>query len=272
MTVYYKRIVVDPDTLKYDKLAGVYRRADTAPWNPERWNGKEWKDYPPLYDASGINGDDDYHVITEDEATMLMGVAETKARKPSKQAVAIAEAADKKRVTPELVQSAFIDTWRKSTMGLPESDLLQKVAARTFGHNAPKSLGDVEMNWDLLYPMGALYNITQEALKKRGYTREETIPVYHPYVPKEGVPKTWAKGDEVRIYVNPLTSWTTSIQEAAQYASFLSSPGSPGFVLKSYVPMSSIVSTPRTGIGEPDTHEVVLAGGEYVALVELRFQ
>jgi hypothetical protein len=73
MTVYYKRIVVDPKTLEYTKLAGVYRREDEVPWNPERWNGEAWEDYPPLYDASGINGYHDYHVISEEEAKRLMG-------------------------------------------------------------------------------------------------------------------------------------------------------------------------------------------------------
>ena len=70
MTIYYKRLRTDPVTMKYNKLVGVYRFVRGL--NPERWDGVNWEDYPPLFDASGINGDHDYHIISEKEAAILM--------------------------------------------------------------------------------------------------------------------------------------------------------------------------------------------------------
>lgn len=193
-----------------------------------------------------------------------------KPKKPSPQAVAIAKAAKKKKVTPEIVQADLIDPWLQSVFGTPASQRLQKIAARTFGYRDPAGTEEMDINWQLLYPMGELYNITQNALEKLGYQREQTIEVYHPYIPKDATPKGWKKGQEVRIKLLPLSSWTTSIQEAAKFASYLASSGTPAMVLKTFVPVGSVISTPETGIGVPGTHEVVLGGGEYEAIVELK--
>jgi hypothetical protein len=192
-------------------------------------------------------------------------------KEPSPQAKAIAKKADRKGVTAERIQEAFIDAWNEATMGTPASDLLQKIASRTFGHRTPPELEETEMDWNLLYPMGEMYNITQEGLKKRGYSKDQTVPVYRPYIPSEARPKQWRKGEEVRIMLNPLTSWSTDIKDAATFAAYLASPTAPAFVLKTFIPISAIVSTPETGIGTKDSHEVVLAGGEYEAIIEARY-
>jgi hypothetical protein len=190
------------------------------------------------------------------------------ASKQSDIAKQIAERVDREDVTADMIQEQIIDAWNQATMGTPNADLLQKTAAKTFGHQYPDQLEDLEINWDMLYPIGEIYNITHEYLEERGFSEEETIPVYHPYIPSGAAPKKWKEGQEVRIKLNPLTSWSFDINEAAKVASYLSSPSTPGFVLKTFIPVRSIVSMPNTGFGLEGTKEVVLAGGEYEAIVE----
>jgi hypothetical protein len=187
----------------------------------------------------------------------------------SKQAEAIAKR--QKKADAAKIQRVLLDPWRVAVIGTPDSDALQKIAARTFGFPDPKGLEELKIDWDMLYPMGELYNETQDRLKAKGYQEQQTLPVYHPYIPKDAVPKQWKKGQQVRIFLLPLTSWTTDMQEAATFAAFFGTAGNPGFVLKTFIPVKSIVSTPATGMGIPGTHEVVLAGGEYEALVEAKF-
>jgi len=187
-------------------------------------------------------------------------------------AQAIAERVGMDDVDADLLMKTFFEPWNQSTGNSPASQHLQKVASKTFGFYVPKELEEMDINWDLLYPMGEMYNITQDHLLSKGFSEGETIPVYHPYVPTAAAPKQWSKGDEVRILLAPLTSWTTNIQDAVRFADFLGSQGSPAFVIKTFIPVKSIVSTPETGIGQPGTNEMVLAGGEYEGLVEAKFE
>ena len=175
------------------------------------------------------------------------------------------------KVDAEQIKKDLLSPWLASTMTTPASQQLQKVAARTFGHQEPKELKKLKIDWDLLMPMGGIYNITQEALKEQGFKENQTIPIYRPWSPTQGGAKGFEKGDEVRIKLNPLTSWTTDIKEALPVAEFFGTPTNPAYVLKTYVPIKSIVSTPHTGFGVPGTQEVITAGGEYEALVEARF-
>jgi hypothetical protein len=175
----------------------------------------------------------------------------------------------------EILQKILIP-WTVTVINSPESLSLQATTCRTFGHQPPGFMKEefdaATIHWDLIYAIGEMYNLTQEELTKSGdFTEYDTIPIYHPYVPQESTPKGWQEGDEVRIRLNPLTSWTRDIQEAAVFAEFLASPGSPGFVLKTFIPIRSIVSIPETGFGMPGTKEVIPAGGEYEAKVEVRF-
>jgi hypothetical protein len=186
-------------------------------------------------------------------------------------ATAIAERAGGK-ATAEDVQRDLLEPWLVTVFGTPASNQMQKVAARTFGFPDPPGMEELKINWQLLYPMGEMYNITQEYLAARGFKEWETVPVYRPYVPSEARPKQWQKGDEVRIKLLPLTSWTLDINEAVKVAEFLGAPGNPAFVLKTFIPIKSVVSTPNTGIGIPGTNEVVLAGGEYMAVAEQRYE
>jgi len=186
-------------------------------------------------------------------------------------ATAIAERAGGK-ATAEDVQRDLLEPWLTTVFGTPASNQMQKVAARTFGFPDPPGMEELKINWQLLYPMGEMYNITQEYLAARGFKEWETVPVYRPYVPSEARPKQWKKGDEVRIKLLPLTSWTLDISEAVKVAEFLGAPGNPAFVLKTFIPIKSVVSTPNTGIGIPGTNEVVLAGGEYVSLIEQKYE
>jgi hypothetical protein len=186
-------------------------------------------------------------------------------------AAAIADRAGGK-ATAEDVQRDLLEPWLTTVFGTPASNQMQKVAARTFGFPDPPGMEELQINWQLLYPMGEMYNITQEYLVARGFKEWETVPVYRPYVPTEARPKQWQKGDEVRIKLLPLTSWTLDISEAVKIAEFLGAPGNPAFVLKTFIPIKSVVSTPNTGIGIPGTSEVALAGGEYMAVVEQRYE
>lgn len=205
------------------------------------------------------------------EANALKAAAPTTPPSLDELAEAIAVAAETKKVDGPLVRQALLEPWLASVFGTPESNQLQKVAARTFGFPDPPGTEELQINWKLLYPMGALYNLTQAYLKARGFTEWQTVPVYRPYMPSEARTKQWQEGDEVRIKLLPLTSWTLVLSEAAQVAQALGTPSSPTLVLKTFIPISSIVSTPWTGIGIPGTGEVVLAGGEYEALVEKRY-
>ena len=178
--------------------------------------------------------------------------------------------------TAEDIKAKILAPWLTTTIASPGSLSLQATACRTFGHQPPGFMAEefeaATIHWDLLYAIGEMYNLTQDELTKSGdFSENDTIPIYHPYVPQESTPKGWQKGDEVRIRVNPLTSWTRDIQEAATFAEFLASPGSPGFVLKTFIPIKSIISIPETGFGMPGTKEVIPAGGEYEAIVEMRF-
>ena len=175
------------------------------------------------------------------------------------------------KVDADQIKKDLLEPWLVSTMSTPASKQLQKVAARTFGHSEPRELKDLKIDWDLLMPMGGIYNLTQDALKKQGFKETQRIPIYRPWSPKESGAKDFEKGDEVRIKLNPLTSWTTNINEALVFAEFLGSPTKPAYVIKTYIPIKSIVSTPHTGFGMPGTQEVIPAGGEYEALVEVRF-
>lgn len=187
-------------------------------------------------------------------------------------AQAIAERVNRDDVTPELVEEAFIIPWQQSTMNTPQSQQLQMVAAKTFGFQIPPEIEDVDINWDLLYPMGEMYNLTQEHLTGKGFSEGETIEVFHPYIPTAAVPKQWQKGDEVRIKLNPLTSWTMDIKEAIKFAEFLGAQGQPAFVIKTFIPVKSVVSLPETGIGLEGTSEIVLAGGEYEGIIEAKYE
>ncbi len=187
-------------------------------------------------------------------------------------AAAIADRANNKAVDAALVKSAFLEPWLQTVFGTPESNQLQKVTARTFGFPDPPGTEELDINWKLLYPMGEMYNITQDYLKERGFSEFQTVPVYRPYLPSEARPKQWQKDDEVRIRLLPLTSWTLNKADAVKVSQFLGSAGSPAFVLKTFIPIKSVVSTPNTGIGMPGTSEVVLAGGEYEAVVDERYE
>ncbi|MCK9602552.1 MAG: phosphatidylinositol 4-kinase, partial [Sphaerochaeta sp.] len=50
------------------------------------------------------------------------------------------------------------------------------------------------------------------------------------------------------------------------------SRSAPALVLKTFIPASCVISTALTGFGTPGTEELVLAGGEYEALVHQRFE
>ncbi|MFA4974455.1 MAG: hypothetical protein WC683_17755, partial [bacterium] len=193
---------------------------------------------------------------------------------PGPVAVKLAEEVGRDDVTAEMIQREIIDPWRMATIGTPASDRLQLLVARTFGHSYPKSLELLMkvLHWDLLYAIGQIYNDTEAFLQGKGFQRWQTIPVYHPYVTSHAVTKQWQVGDEVRIKLNPATSWSLDPTEAARVAMFLSSPGSPALVLKTFIPASCVISTARTGFGTPGTEELVLAGGEYEALVHQRFE
>jgi len=220
-------------------------------------------------DYVALEPDDGVFTIADDDPPILS--LDSKAT-PSltELATAIADRAGGK-ATAEDVQRDLLEPWLTSVFGTPASNQMQKVAARTFGFPDPAGTEELKINWQLLYPMGEMYNITQEYLKARGFNEWETVPVYHPYVPSEARPKQWQKGDEVRIKLLPLTSWTLDVRDAAKVAEFMGAPGSPAFVLKTFIPIKSIVSTPNTGIGLPGTQEIVLAGGEYEAILEQRY-
>ena len=176
------------------------------------------------------------------------------------------------KATAEDIQRDLLVPWQQTVFGSPASDQMQKVAARTFGFPDPSGTEELKINWDLLYPLGELYNITQEYLTQRGFISTQTIPVYRPHMPTEARPKQWQPGDTVRIKLLPLTSWTLDKREAVEVAQALGAPGSPVLVLKTFIPIRSVVGIPQTGLGVPGTSEVVLAGGEYEALVELRYE
>ena len=207
---------------------------------------------------------------TVEERTVAVDV---KAGAPDLQSIAeeIAEG-EGVDVDADTIREQLLEPWYQSTIKTPAALRLQKTAARTFGHSPNVHLLDdfekTEINWDLLYAMGELYNRTQRFLtEEKGFQETETIPVYHPYLPEAAVP--WEQGDEVRVSLNPLTSWTTDIKEAAVFAGFLGSEGKPAYVLRTYIPVKSIISTKATAFGETDS-EVVLAGGEYEATVEVK--
>jgi hypothetical protein len=200
----------------------------------------------------------------------------TEAEDKAKQTPAEYLADQQEKADAKHIQRYMIDPWKQSTMDTKDAMQLQILAAKTFGlqmkENISKHYDKDTLDWSLLYAMGALYEYTQAELLKKGYYREKTIPLYHPFIPGEGGPRSWNIGDVVRIYLNPLTSWSSNIKEAAEYAQFFASPGKPAYVLKTFLPSSSIISTPQTGFGEEGTGEVVAAGGEYTALVELRYE
>lgn len=232
---------------------------------------------PERFDGTHLRAVIQSPPLTGAKAMELLGIPPTeleaiKTAAPDLDALAAAIVAQASgKATADDVRRELLEPWSVSTFGTPEANQLQKVAARTFGFPDPPGTEELKINWQLLYPMGALYNLTQAYLKQRGFREWQTVPVYRPYMPTEARPKQWQKGDEVRIKLLPLTSWTLDINEAAKVAEFLGAPGSPALVLKTFIPIRSVASLPQTGIGIPGTAEVVLAGGEYEALVELRY-
>jgi Zeta toxin len=60
-----------------------------------------------------------------------------------------------------------------------------------------------------------------------------------------------------KVSTNPLSSWSTSQDKAADFAH----GDTYGYVLHTNIPVSSIISTPATGAGCLDEHEVVIIGG-----------
>lgn len=253
---------------------------------PERFDGSylraEFEDYG--IEASTLHGlPQAVAPLTDSGVPGAVALAEKAAAEPVSAAApvrvptldelaqAIAAEAKNKKVDAALVRTALLEPWLQSVFGTPASNRLQKVAARTFGFPDPPGTAELDINWSLLYPMGALYNLTQRYLKARGFSDWQTVPVYRPYIPSEARPKQWQEGDKVRIKLLPLTSWSLAMADAAKVAQRLGTPRSPALVLKTFIPISSVVSTPLTGIGIPGTSEVVLAGGEYEALVEKRY-
>jgi 2'-5' RNA ligase len=211
--------------------------------------------------------------ITETSKAMLIAV---KSQQSHLTAVANRLAKVSRGVTAEDIKAKILEPWLTTVIASPESLSLQATACRTFGHQPPGFMKEefeaATIHWDLIYAIGELYNLTQRELTKSGdFSENDVIPIYRPYVPQESTPKGWQIGDEVRIRLNPLTSWTRDIQEATLFAEFLGSPGSPGLVLKTFIPIKSIISIPEVGFGMPGTKEVIPAGGEYTATVEGRY-
>jgi len=185
-------------------------------------------------------------------------------------------ATKQKKADAKKIQSDMLDAWNESTMDSPKAMNLQIVTAKTFNlaltGEMNKAYEKNKADWGIQLAIGAMYEYTQERLAAKGYYREKVIPLYHPYVSQEANTRSWKVGDTVRIKLNPLSSWTTNIREAATYAQYFGSPGKPAYVFKTFLPAKSIISTPETGFGEKGTGEVVAAGGEYTALVELRYE
>jgi hypothetical protein len=192
---------------------------------------------------------------------------------PGPIATKLAQEVGRDDVTAAMIQQEIIDPWLMATIGTPASDRLQLLVAKTFGHSYPVDLEPLvkTLHWDLLYAIGQIYNDTEAFLKSKGFQRWQRLPVYHPYLTSHAVTKQWQVGDEVRIKLNPATAWTLDPAEAAKVATFLASRSAPALVLKTFIPASCVISTALTGFGTPGTEELVLAGGEYEALVDQRY-
>ena len=146
----------------------------------------------------------------EDKALLLLELKKETAKATDADAAHLNRVADKlekvaRGATANEIKAKILIPWLTTVIASPDSLSLQATACRTFGHQPPPFMKDefdaATIHWDLIYAIGEMYNLTQEELTKSGdFTENDTIPIYHPYVPQESTPKGWQKGDEVRAH------------------------------------------------------------------------
>lgn len=104
----------------------------------------------------------------------------------------------------------------------------------------------------------AMYEYTQERLISAGFELGDSIQLYRGVTfDAENVPD-WKPGQTIEIAGNPLQSWSL---ERSKAMGFASREGDAGAILFMEVPIESIVSTPRTGVGCLPESEFVIMGG-----------
>jgi len=104
-----------------------------------------------------------------------------------------------------------------------------------------------------------MYDRTQEKLKEAGFKPDDVIRLRRGVGLPVEVVKDWKRGGIKNIVGNPLESWSVG-QEAAEYfARDATRRGQVGIVFEIDMPISSIISSARTGLGS-------LPEGEFVAV------
>lgn len=156
---------------------------------------------------------------------------------------------------------------------------MQMMAGETFDVGVRDSLEtrftevseDVAKGWE--YPakttsaekaafLEATYGYTQEKLQAAGFKPGDTITLYRGTTQPASVAGNWQAGDTVKVTGNPLQSWSLGEGTARTFVAKSPKKGGErvGVVLAMNVPIESLFSTARTGIG-------CLTEGEYVVLV-----
>jgi 2'-5' RNA ligase len=155
------------------------------------------------------------------------------------------------------MRSLGIQEAASAEFGVPLSDWqlsqIEQAKVRSAPHNEALLPSDAQRNI-----LKMMHGSTQERLKEAGYGPDDTLTLYRGVKFGDKKPN-WAEGDTVGVKGNTLESWSISPEVANDF--------SDGIVLVSNIPVSSIISSARTGLGCLKEGELLALGGNYEALV-----
>ena len=215
----------------------------------------------------------------EQPSVMLMSQNETSARllgqtEPSVRVDPSSKAFD--TMLREDAVSSLVSQWARSANDSnPQSLAIQECAARTLGITNPVSwkMDDkltsqvsarVEQTGATLDEfVKAQYDATQRVFASLGYKPTDAVSLYRGQT--SGI--SGKIGDEKTVALRPLSSWTTDLSIASE--SYFSEGGK---VIRSDVPIASIVALPSTGVGCLRESEVVIKGNPIQGTIVRRRQ
>jgi len=164
--------------------------------------------------------------------------------------------------------------------GVPLSDWQKKRIAEVKSGNIPEEIKEkqgkdpaikyatMERDQERTF-VRAMYDETQAFFQRAGYKPEDTITVFRGV----GTESYAKKGDVVNMNQNAMSSWSLLPEAAKGFAMGAVDLGETprGIALAMEIPISSILSTPRTGFGVAIEAEIVVLGtpGNQARVVEI---
>jgi hypothetical protein len=171
------------------------------------------------------------------------------------------------------VSDDIISQWNSASSYAPDSLALQQDAADAFGVKLPEYVkyrlndagGPATSAEQRMSFLNGTYLYTQGLFKEHGFNSSDTIRLQRGVHISEQDLGDIGRGGTIKLMTNPLSSWTADLSGRTS-AIFARSPGAGfrGVIVEMAIPVSSIISTCRTGLGSLSAKEFVVLGGENI--------